>query len=80
MYHNNKKDEERKHSMKKVETIGTVQDIAYVIQELYQHMEVVVEGPGGEEVGEYVVKLLKDFKVTHTEKITDEGHYIKIYD
>lgn len=66
--------------MKKVETIGTVQDIAHVIQELYQHMEVVVEGPGGEEVGEYVVNILKDFKVTLTERITNEGHYIKIYD
>lgn len=66
--------------MKKVEAIGTVQDLANVIQELFQHMEVVVTGSGAEEVGEYVVKALKDFKVAHTEKITDEGHYIKIYD
>ncbi|MEH7414338.1 hypothetical protein V7266_03475 [Neobacillus drentensis] len=66
--------------MKKVETIGTVQDLANVIQELYQHMEVVVTGSGAEEVGEYVVKALKDFKVAHTEKWIDEGHYIKIYD
>lgn len=66
--------------MKKVETIGTVQDIANVIKELYNHMEVVVEGPGSEEVGVYVIKILKDFKVTYTEKITNEGHYIKIYD
>lgn len=66
--------------MQKVETIGTVQDLANVIQELYQHMEIVVTGSGAEEVGEYVVKTLKDFKVTFTEKMTDEGHYIKIYD
>lgn len=66
--------------MKRIETIGTVQDIANVIKELYQHIEVIVEGPGAEEIGEYVVKLLIDFKVTHTERTTDEGHYIKIYD
>jgi hypothetical protein len=66
--------------MKKVETIGTVQDIANVIQELYQYMEVVVTGDGAEEVGEYVVKALKDFKVAHKEQWTAEGHYIKIYD
>ncbi|MCY7688415.1 hypothetical protein MH076_18880 [Bacillus altitudinis] len=63
-----------------METIGTVQDLAIVIQELYQHMEVVVTGSSAEELGEYVVKALKDFKVAHTEKLADEGHYIKIYD
>ncbi|WP_226668731.1 hypothetical protein [Metabacillus litoralis] len=66
--------------MKKVETLGTVQDVANVIQELYQHMEIIIEGPGREEVGESVIKVLIDFKVTHTEKIIDEGRYIKIYD
>ncbi|MEH7181082.1 hypothetical protein [Neobacillus vireti] len=66
--------------MKQVETIGTVLDVAQVIQELFQHTEIVVTGSGAEEVGEYVVKTLTDFKVTHTEKWTDEGHYIKIYD
>ena len=39
--------------------------MANVIQELYQHMEVIIEGPGGEEVGECVVKVLTDFKVSH---------------
>ncbi|RSD27619.1 hypothetical protein [Mesobacillus subterraneus] len=66
--------------MKKVDTIGTVQDLAIVIQELYKNTEIIVTGSGAEEVGEYVVKALKDFKVAYTEKLTEEGHYIKIYD
>ncbi|MDQ1147043.1 hypothetical protein QE429_003870 [Bacillus sp. SORGH_AS 510] len=66
--------------MREIEVIGTVQDVANVIQQLYQHMEVVVVGPGAEEVGEYVVKTLKDFKVAYKEQMTDEGHNIKIFD
>jgi hypothetical protein len=66
--------------MKQVEVIGTVQDVAKVIQELYQHMEVVVVGETSDEIGPYVVQVLKDFKVTYTEQVNEEGHYIKIYD
>jgi hypothetical protein len=48
--------------------------VAIVIQELYQHMEVMVVGEAFDEIGEYVAKILKDFKVTYTENVTAEGH------
>ncbi|MHC0038591.1 hypothetical protein [Pseudoneobacillus sp. C159] len=66
--------------MKQVEVVGTVQDVANVIQELFQHMEILVVGESSDEIGPYVTNILKDFKVTFTEEVTSEGHSIKIYD
>jgi hypothetical protein len=66
--------------MIKIEAIGTVLEVANVIQELMNHMEVLVIGEGAEEVCESVFKTLKDFKVAFSEEKTKEGQLIKIYD
>lgn len=66
--------------MIKIETIGTVLEVANVIQELMNHMEVLVVGEGKEEVCESVFKTLKDFKVAYSEEKRTEGQFIKIYD
>ncbi|CAH2714788.1 hypothetical protein BACCIP111895_01964 [Neobacillus rhizosphaerae] len=66
--------------MIKIETIGTVLEVANVIQELMKHMEILVVGEGVEEVCESVFNTLRDFKVAFSEKMTEEGQLIKIYD
>jgi hypothetical protein len=66
--------------MIKIETIGTVLEVANVIQELMKHMEVLVVGEGAEEVCQSVFNMLKDFKVAFSEEKTEEGQLIKIYD
>lgn len=66
--------------MKKVETIGTVQDVAQIIKELYENMEIIVYGEAYEEVCQSVFRTLTEFKVTYTQKMTDQGQLIKIYD
>jgi hypothetical protein len=66
--------------MIKIETIGTVIEVANVIQELMTHMEVLVIGDGSEEVCESVFNTLKDFKVAFSKVKTEEGQLIKIYD
>jgi ABC-type uncharacterized transport system ATPase subunit len=66
--------------MKKVETVGTVQDVAEIIKALYENMEILVYGEAYDEVCQSVFRTLTEFKVTYTEKMTEEGQLIKIYD
>ncbi|PAE37515.1 hypothetical protein [Bacillus sp. 7884-1] len=66
--------------MIKIETIGTVLEVAIVIQELFNHMEIIVTGEGEDEVSESVIRTLKEFKVAYLEEKREEGQYIKVYD
>ncbi|OIK03922.1 hypothetical protein [Bacillus sp. MUM 13] len=66
--------------MIKIETIGTVLEVANVIEGLFNHMEIIVTGEGAEEVSESVIRTLKNFKDAYSEEKREEGQYIKIYD